>query len=105
MGIATPINDQIQGNFTTTVTKFKGRSGAIKIPSGLVPTVTDLLSKIGPAINKILGAGKVRRQEPEYCCGITQAYLDSLAPDQDDYTMVPEPVLSVLRTSGVAVAQ
>lgn len=105
MGIATPINDQIQGNFTATVSKLKGRSGAIKIPSSLVPTVTDLLAKIGPAINGLLGVSKTRRQEPEYCCGITQAYLDSLAPDQDDYSKVPEPVLVVLKTSGVVSDQ
>lgn len=123
LGIAQPINDQIQGNFTAAVSKFKGRSGAIKIPSGLVPTATDLLAKIGPVLSKVPGGGGGgkggggnpfnpfgKRQDDMsdmpgmsdmYCCGITQAKIDALGPDQNDLTSIPEPVVAMLQQLGV----
>lgn len=111
-GIAQPINDQIQGNFTTAVDKFKGRSGAIKIPTNLVPTATNLLAQIGPVLGKLPfggggGKGKAsnkQRQETEmtmYCCGITQDQLDALSPEQNDLTNVPQPVVAMLQNLGV----
>lgn len=98
-GIATPINDQIQGNFTQAVTAWDGRSGLIKIPTALVPTVSDLLAKFGDTLNGILGFLDKRRADG-YCCGITQAKIDSLGPDESSTDGVPGPIVFFLRAAG-----
>lgn len=150
-GIAQPINDQIQGNFTAALNTFTGRSGVIKIPTALVPTATQLLAKIGPALTKLLprddpasvpapapdaaaapapdvaaapapdaaaapapdaavatpdvsapdALGVTFVKGSQYCCGITQAQLDALGPDQNDMSKVPFPVLAVLKGAGL----
>ena len=48
--LATPINDQIQGNFSTTITAFAGRGGKIAIPAAAVPALSNLLSDLGKAL-------------------------------------------------------
>lgn len=103
-GIAVPINEQIQGNFTAAVNAWQGRSGTIKIPTSLVPTATNLLASIGPVISGLLGSlarSTEPRQDTEYCCGITQARLDALGPDENDLTGVPEPLILALKAVGI----
>lgn len=113
-GIAIPINDQIQSNFSAAIQQYEGRSGVIKIPTALVPTVSNLLASISPVLDGLLGgsenstsglAGLISkletREDPQYCCGITQAEIDALGPDQNDLTKVPGPVVSLLEAVGV----
>lgn len=114
-GIAVPINDQIQGNFTASVNAWQGRSGAIKIPTSLVPAASNLLASIGPAITGLLGGTDssaasavtsfaeflVPRQDAKYCCGITQERLDALGPDENDLTGIPEPIIAALQVAGI----
>lgn len=108
-GIAQPINDQIQGNFTATVNSFAGRSGVIKIPTKLVPAVSDLLDSLSSALGitsnqkDVTTASAVidARADSGYCCGITQADIDQLGPDSSDYSRVPLPVRVVLKKFGM----
>lgn len=108
-GIAQPINDQIQGNFTSTVSSFAGRSGVIKIPTKLVPAVSDLLDSVSNALGITSNQKDVTtdsavvdaRANSGYCCGITQADIDNLGPDASDYSRVPLPVRAVLKNFGM----
>lgn len=108
-GIAQPINDQIQGNFTSAVNSFSGRSGVIKIPTKLVPAVSDLLDKVSSALgvtgnqkNVVTNSAVVdARADSGYCCGITQNDIDRLGADENEYSKVPLPVMLVLRKFGM----
>lgn len=108
-GIAQPINDQIQGNFTKTVGSFSGRSGVIKIPTKLVPAVSDLLDSVSSALGITSNQKDVATNSAVvdafggsgYCCGITQASIDQLGDDESDYSKVPLPVRAVLRKFGM----
>lgn len=107
-GIAQPINAQIQGNFTAAVNFWSGRSGLIKIPTALVPTVTDLLAKLGPIVENFLPRGldvvdstDASQQRSGYCCGITQARIDALGPDENDVNDIPLPIQVAMRFAGL----
>jgi hypothetical protein len=112
-GIAQPINDQIQGNFTTAVNAFAGRGGAIKIPTKLVPALSDILDGLGRAlgISDDDGAGSNSNRKGSKAAAvdtnsnlmvaqISQSDLDRLGPDENDWSMVPFPVALVLRRFG-----
>lgn len=108
-GIAQPINDQIQSNFTAAVDFWAGRSGLIKIPTDLVPAATDLLAQLGPIIGQILprdaddiSAGAVSsRQNRGYCCGITQERINALGPDENAANDIPLPIRSAMSRAGL----
>lgn len=108
-GIAQPINTQIQGNFTAAVNQFSGRSGVIKIPTKLVPAVSDLLDSVSSALGitnnqkDVTTASAVvdAKADSGYCCGITQADIDQLGTEESDYSRVPLPVKAVLRKFGM----
>ncbi|KAI7775447.1 hypothetical protein LA080_006824 [Diaporthe eres] len=109
-GIAQPINDQIQGNFTTTVNAFQGRGGAIKIPTKLVPALSDILDSLGRALgisdddsngnSKGGKAAAVDTNSNLMMPQISQSDLDRLGPDENDWSVVPFPVAVVLRRFG-----
>lgn len=106
-GIAQPINDQIQGNFTTAVNAFEGRGGAIKIPTKLVPALSDILDGLGRALgisdddsNSNSKAAAVDTNSNLMFPQISQSDLDRLGPDENDWSMVPFPVAVVLRRFG-----
>lgn len=110
-GIAQPINDQIQGNFTATVNTFQGRGGAIKIPTKLVPALSDILDGLGRALgisgddsagSKGKGgkAAAVDTNSNLMMPQISQSDLDRLGPDENDWSVVPFPVAVVLRRFG-----
>lgn len=94
---------------------WQGRSGTIAIPQALVPTATKLLASIGPAIVGLFGGtddsaanavadfaeNLVPRQDSKYCCGITQARLDALGPDENDLTGVPGPLIAAFKIAGI----
>lgn len=87
----------------------------IKIPTVLVPTISNLLASLGDSLGGLLGGlgsnssslldsvetNLNARQDTQYCCGITQAQLDQLGPDQDDLANVPEPVINALKAVGL----
>ncbi|KAJ4420332.1 hypothetical protein N0V82_004431 [Gnomoniopsis sp. IMI 355080] len=116
-GIASPINDQIQGNFTAAVNAWQGRSGTIAIPQSLVPAATKLLADIGPAITGLFGgsddsdgsaasaveafSAPLISRDSKYCCGITQERLDALGPDENDLTGVPGPLIAAFKIAGI----
>lgn len=111
-GIAQPINDQIQGNFTATVNAFQGRGGAIKIPTKLVPALSDILDGLGRALgisddtSSSGGGGKgakgaeVDTNSNLLMPQISQSDLDKLGPDENDWSLVPFPVAVALRRFG-----
>ncbi|KAJ0114133.1 ntigenic cell wall [Diaporthe amygdali] len=110
-GIAQPINDQIQGNFTATVNAFQGRGGAIKIPTKLVPALSDILDGLGRALGisddtSSSGGGKgakgaeVDTNSNLLMPQISQSDLDKLGPDENDWSLVPFPVAVALRRFG-----
>ncbi|KAL1846228.1 hypothetical protein Daus18300_014324 [Diaporthe australafricana] len=110
-GIAQPINDQIQGNFTTAVNAFEGRGGAIKIPTKLVPALSDILDGLGKAlgISDDTGGGgsggksgnkAVDTNSNLMMPQISQSDLDRLGPDENDFSLVPFPVAVMLRRFG-----
>lgn len=106
-GIAQPINDQIQGNFTAAVNAFQGRGGAIKIPTKLVPALSDILDGLGRALgisdddnNSNSKAAAVNTNSNLMFPSISQSDLDRLGPDENDWSMVPFPVAVVLRRFG-----
>lgn len=106
-----PINMEIQGNFTATVSQFAGRSGVIKIPTKLVPAVSDLLDSLSGALG-ITGKRDVAAQDVAtvsfaadaksgFCCGITQAKIDKLGAEESDFSQVPLPVRAVFKKFGM----
>lgn len=106
-GIAQPINDQIQGNFTTAVNAFEGRGGAIKIPTKLVPALSDILDGLGRALGisdddgaDSSKAAAVDTNSNLLMPQISQAELDRLGPDENDWSLVPFPVALALRSFG-----
>lgn len=110
-GIAQPINDQIQGNFTTAVNAFQGRGGAIKIPTKLVPALSDILDGLGRALGisdddgadsngRGSKAAAVDTNSNLMMPSISQSDLDRLGPDENDWSVVPFPVAVVLRRFG-----
>ncbi|POS76808.1 hypothetical protein DHEL01_v204803 [Diaporthe helianthi] len=110
-GIAQPINDQIQGNFTAAVNAFEGRGGAIKIPTKLVPALSDILDGLGRALGISDDNDAASNGEGSKAAAfdtnsnllmpqISQSDLDRLGPDENDWSMVPFPVALVLRRFG-----
>ncbi|KAG8165647.1 hypothetical protein KVR01_004199 [Diaporthe batatas] len=110
-GIAQPINDQIQGNFTAAVNAFQGRGGAIKIPTKLVPALSDILDGLGRALGisdddsaagnkKGNNAAAIDTNSNLLFPQISQSDLDRLGPDENDWSLVPFPVAVVLRRFG-----
>lgn len=101
-----PINMEIQGNFTATVNQFAGRSGVIKIPTKLVPAVSDLLDSLSGALG-ITGKRDVATvsfaadAKSGFCCGITQAKIDKLGAEESDFSQVPPPVRAVFKKFGM----
>ncbi|KAI3399749.1 hypothetical protein diail_5817 [Diaporthe ilicicola] len=108
-GIAQPINDQIQGNFTTAVDAFQGRGGAIKVPTKLVPALSKILDGLGKAlgISGDSGGGGKKGKGAEVDTNsnlmmpaISQDALDRLGPDENDWSLVPFPVAVALKNLG-----
>lgn len=107
--IATPILAQIQGNFTAAINAFQGRGGAIVIPAQLVPGLSDLLA----AVAKALGISDPEEKDASTDAAAATAGdgnanllfalpdLSKLAPEENDLSDIPLPVLAVLKQFGV----
>ncbi|KAH8890251.1 hypothetical protein GQ53DRAFT_722205 [Thozetella sp. PMI_491] len=125
--LATPVTQQIQGNFSQAVTAFSGRGGKIKIPAKAVPALSNLLADVGkalgikvnavaqgataqaagpdpatiaPATDAELAASDpaVAEQSAQAAIAATpDADLDNLGDDENDLSGIPPLVLAVLR--------
>lgn len=89
---------------------FQGRGGAIKIPTKLVPALSDILDGLGRALGisddsadssgRGGNAAAVDTNSNLMMPSISQSDLDRLGPDENDWSVVPFPVAVVLRRFG-----